>query len=686
MNINKLIKALRIGALMVAVLLLASCSDKEISEPVNDPTISGGTNLADGMIVMTINVNGPDTRGTRSETVSDGSSSGDKNNQTPTWDGTSNEGSIDTATINFFAAENYTDFNEGALLLSLTDFTFDGNFLKKEIRASQLANLAGKKVKIFIVANCSADISNPYSSNFGATTIEDDHLYDSDNTLVGKKVPIAIQYEYIVDMTALEGATDSEILTSLSGLIGHGYDEPSRTLNLSQVIDPDNEESKPVNTVDLERCVARVDFQPNSGKDTDGKTNLGLNIYRVGEIDNLYAKMDTLQIINVSKDAFVFRHTSQGNTTVGKKDGEKPKLFGVENFNDNFGTPKPDGYDTEQGPWDNTSFKWIYDTDWDAKSTWTEAALAPNSTFVGPYTGEATNPKYDYFINQPTKGTDDPIYYVHPDLNGNMHGILKAKDLEKNVYKSWCYINENTLPSTDAMINGLSTGIAFKMFLCKKDGTPLVYSDTPEDSDFLTEKQYFDNQKSYEAACDEWLAENSTWEEDYESWVAEEENKGKTKEDYKEELGYPDNPNDGKVMISAIERVKKANNIEYTNYYKITIGSVETYALKTDVTVNKTEEEIKADGSTTTKELKAFVVTYYYYFRHNISKNNHVLGITEPMQYAVVRNNIYKISVTSLNGLPEPYDPKKPDEPIENVIAVETNILSWAIEDRVVDL
>lgn len=673
---------------MVAVLLLASCSDKEISGPVNDPAFSGGTNLADGMIVMTINVNGPDTRGTRSETESDGSSSGDKNNQTPTLDGTANEGSIDTATINFFAAEDYTDFNEGALLLSLTDFTFDGNFLKKEIRASQLANLAGKKVKIFIVANCAAEISDPFSSNFGATTIEDDplgnNLYDSDNTLVGKKVPIAIQYEYIVDMTALEGATDSEILTSLSGLVGYGYNEASRTLNLSQVIDPDNDKSKPVDTVDLERCVARADFKPNSGKDVDGNTQLPLNIYRVGEIENLYAKMNTLQIINVSKDAFVFRHTSQGNATVGQKDDAEPKLFGVENFNDIFGTPKPDDYVGSEDEWGNiaSKFTWIADTDWSDKETWAEG----NDTDYnngGAYTTDASGvKKYNYFLNQPTKETGDPIYYVHPDENEKLHGVLEVEGLEANKYKAWCYMMENTLPSTDAMINGLSTGIAFNMFLCHKDGTPLVYNDANEDlSDFISQETYRDNQVEYENACNRWL-------EDYQKWVAKEENKNKSKDEYKAVNEYPVNKNEGKVAMSSIEPYKyRENNVEKTSddFYKITIGEAVTYAKKTKVKINVSTENGEGETVTTTEERDAFVITYYYYFRHNISKN-HVLGTIEPMQFAVVRNNIYKVSVTSLNGLPEPYDPKKSDEPVENYISVELNILSWAVEDRVVDL
>ena len=77
-------------------------------------------------------------------------------------------------------------------------------------------------------------------------------------------------------------------------------------------------------------------------------------------------------------------------------------------------------------------------------------------------------------------------------------------------------------------------------------------------------------------------------------------------------------------------------------------------------------------------------ITYWYFFRHNVM-GNHVQGVMDPMQFAIVRNNIYRIAVSGFNGLPRPFDPEEPDEiSKQDYIDVNLEVLSWKRHDFVI--
>ncbi len=80
-----------------------------------------------------------------------------------------------------------------------------------------------------------------------------------------------------------------------------------------------------------------------------------------------------------------------------------------------------------------------------------------------------------------------------------------------------------------------------------------------------------------------------------------------------------------------------------------------------------------------------YEVLYYYWNRHNDNGNNGVMG---PMEFAVVRNNVYKLSVTEINKLghpvlgADPEDPKNPDDPDESdnvYFEVAVKVLPWVV-------
>lgn len=77
---------------------------------------------------------------------------------------------------------------------------------------------------------------------------------------------------------------------------------------------------------------------------------------------------------------------------------------------------------------------------------------------------------------------------------------------------------------------------------------------------------------------------------------------------------------------------------------------------------------------------------YYYYFnRHN---DNGMPGTMANMEFAVVRNNVYKLAVTDIKGLghpritdndPDPIDPEEPDEAKEVYFEVQVDVLPWTV-------
>ena len=80
-----------------------------------------------------------------------------------------------------------------------------------------------------------------------------------------------------------------------------------------------------------------------------------------------------------------------------------------------------------------------------------------------------------------------------------------------------------------------------------------------------------------------------------------------------------------------------------------------------------------------------YEVLYYYWNRHNDNNNDGSMG---PMEFGVVRNNVYKLSVTGVNKFghptdpdndPDPEDPEDPDESDKVYFSVMAKVLPWVV-------
>lgn len=80
-----------------------------------------------------------------------------------------------------------------------------------------------------------------------------------------------------------------------------------------------------------------------------------------------------------------------------------------------------------------------------------------------------------------------------------------------------------------------------------------------------------------------------------------------------------------------------------------------------------------------------YFCNYNYWNRHNDNGKNNEMGI---MEFGVVRNNVYKLAVTSIKRLghpidpkndPDPVDPEDPDEKAELYMTVSVRVLPWTV-------
>lgn len=76
---------------------------------------------------------------------------------------------------------------------------------------------------------------------------------------------------------------------------------------------------------------------------------------------------------------------------------------------------------------------------------------------------------------------------------------------------------------------------------------------------------------------------------------------------------------------------------------------------------------------------KTYTMYYFYYNRHDSNDNNSKMGVNE---FGVVRNNVYKLQVTTCGSLGEPEAPENPDDPDEEEKAyftVSCHVMPWTV-------
>ena len=252
----------------------------------------------------------------------------------------------------------------------------------------------------------------------------------------------------------------------------------------------------------------------------------------------------------------------------------------------------------------------------------------------GKYSEETTDKASHFFYvyNPNSASTTDYAWTSISSLTSedNDESWNSGEIAKRKGYKIWRYATENTIPAqVSNQKKGITTGVAFK-------GEIKGVSDRMKTLLNGTNTVYvFDNIL--------W----GTWDDVKTAAEAK-------KESDKTTLANP-------LLAAAYNEAMKGG---YTDAKAVTAG----------FTIFR--------PNTTTKK---YEVLYYYWNRHNDNNNNGSMG---PMEFAVVRNNVYKLSVTGVNKFghptdpkddPDPENPEDPDEEDDVYFKVAVEVLPWVV-------
>lgn len=256
----------------------------------------------------------------------------------------------------------------------------------------------------------------------------------------------------------------------------------------------------------------------------------------------------------------------------------------------------------------------------------------------------------------------------------------------KKEYHIWRYVTENTIPkAADGQIfqrNGISTGIVFKgKMIATEDAEPglkkAINEATGNSSDDPILYAHGDNL--------------------FVSWTEVRKYAINNKEAdpifYKAVFGTPDKktPVAEKEVTEGSEAVEAIYSDDsqspdykwnvWHNEKKHPEDGDELKSFKKAATdAQFTLYQSSKDGDET-----GYYCYYYYWNRHNDNGNNGVMGA---MEFAVVRNNVYKLAVTSIKQLghprisendPDPVDPEDPDESSSVYLTLSVEVLPWVV-------
>ena len=129
-------------------------------------------------------------------------------------------------------------------------------------------------------------------------------------------------------------------------------------------------------------------------------------------------------------------------------------------------------------------------------------------------------------------------------------------------------------------------------------------------------------------------------------------------------------------------------NMFYFNYnFYTSVDAIRKLVLNNlpdDVTDNSTTEELARYSIKRFKKTENYSCYYNYWIKH-LDNNSPELGV---MEFGIVRNNIYRLSVNKIAGLGsgEPFiDPDQPDE-YKAELDINFNVFPWAVRNQDVEL
>ena len=213
------------------------------------------------------------------------------------------------------------------------------------------------------------------------------------------------------------------------------------------------------------------------------------------------------------------------------------------------------------------------------------------------------------------------------------------------------------------------------------------------------------------------LTTNDNYDGDYKIWCYAKENtipgttaqkhNGSTGVVFKGELAAGETASDAvKTAMAAGERIYVFNNVLYGAWSDVEAAAKAGTDPTLQAAYNQAATGVAADAEPTGAAAAAagftgyspkngtYYVYYYYWNRHNDNLDPYNMGV---MEFAVVRNNVYKLAVDKISRFghptppdpsnpdpdpepdPDPVDPDDPDESVNYYFNVTVKVLPWTV-------
>ncbi|MDE6451780.1 MAG: fimbria major subunit, partial [Odoribacter sp.] len=415
-----------------------------------------------------------------------------------------------------------------------------------------------------------------------------------------------------------------------------------------------------VDPIEVERSVARFDFKDGSPTGTPANT---YEIISTGASNGkLQVELVRMSLVNMSNSFYYLKRV-----TTNEETGSDPIICGEEDINN-----------------------WVIDTDWKERHKTQKIEGEVVESLKNFYNFRLFDEKGN--IEESTRSAWN---------NHRIENVLSSSD-NGNGYRIWRYVTENTIPGEMHQKNAISTGIVFKGLLRavetgtgavnedlwkaisgtydikQVDGKPIGYVSTLTYKD----EQGNDVTKSYPIL---YLFNDVL----YVGWnhqihEALVDNEGSPLAD----AAYKSFPDEGlpETVDAYYQKVVEESNKVPQNEAALSAALVNfrKAATKAGFTLyNASVDEGSGEGD---KSFGAGYYCYYYYWnRHN---DNGRPGTMGKMEFAVVRNNIYKLSVDNINYLghprrsdndPEPPTPDSNDEEAKVYLQVSVEVRPWTV-------
>lgn len=473
----------------------------------------------------------------------------------------------------------------------------------------------------------------------------------------------------IIDPNAPEIATKYAFMMTNAELYPHAINETwaelmanhgtrDKAYNLTPSTDGANQTSESVdsNPLKVERTSCRFDFK--STTEIKGTALPAPNTYPIKDVagtsSEVFANVEIQQLalFNERKEFFAIRHSSPAEDP--KASNYKVSLCGTE-----------------------TSKNFVISPDWPDYYGLTDATLSSvYSNYFLSLGKVATGGDAAPNNTQWQKISDLTVDDIHGSSQSDPWDTTDKEPYSG--YKIWRYATENTLPVKQQK-HEITTGVVFKAEIQPLKATAGVTLSK--------------------------LAQS----------IAKAIEEGEPIYTYNEENGIYENTanntmifgsaldmyNFCKTNVSSVQRVNFLDAVK-AGLFSVTIGGgspitgssvTETQLFPADIPTGTVITVTPTDNGKKNSELKEYNLMcyapatdgkyycyYYYYNRHNNNGDDSVMG---PMEFATVRNNVYKLKVENVLtlGLPQdtPPDPTTDDENPKVFFKVSVKVLDWVV-------